>query len=1487
MANEGIELEICSYQDPRVVKWILPGRVDPQMLEEVAGPGGGSFQISRFNPKYIKDPTMLDSRNVVKFRVDGDIRGAFLIQGKESIIVGSGEQSSRGFVVSGEGLKAWFDDAEVKPMTGSLELNSRDVRSFNFASEQGDWYKPADWVNGTIINGVRDTYSAWGVYPEKWPAVGNSAQWVAPGPLGPLPNHTMPTGRWYARHDFTVTQAGLYAIYTSVDDSFNLFLDGEQLVAGDQAVDSWKNTVRIEVYLPTGNHILAYSALNTGGPTALVMAMVKIAENGTETLHTRSGQGTWKVLPFPTREPGWSIGEIVLKLLAEAEARGVLFPQWLTPTFTSSTMSDGSPWPDPLAWQFKVGESYASVISKFEELVDIWIDPATLELNIVGTRGTNRSQLTSTTSPVEFKVGKNLREARTESRGKIKNSLSMKTLEGWTEEEASSSILKYGRIEGSMDTGASLGLANTLASAVFAQRAVEEEGASYDIIPGKYKPFRDYGPGDWVLAPNDRGLQVPRRILSISVNEGPSGDPRYTIEFDTIFQDNEHRMSKAIAKLGGGGVGGGMSNVAGSTPGIGGPIILPPTMPSEFLIPLAPAGFDVISMGVWDSNGVHPVSIMLLEWNDVTLNEDGTATVPSYYEVQGQQQGISSQGWEAFGSSTVSSMNLSNFVPGTDWKFRVRAVNPGEVAGDWTILAYTVTAAAPTTPPIAPSKPTLFTDSGNIYAAWDGKMSSGLTPAKEVRYIYADLWDKSLPESSRVVAGNMLQRSGEIILPGLIPGRTYRVRFRAVDGVGLVSSPSEFEEIVVLGVNLGDLDQEVKDAIEAAQAAADAAQSTANSANTAAGLALTTAESAETIANNAIAQATDAANDAAAALSTADGMITTSLVAPVVADGTGKPLGALWFRRTAGGIITGQWEWDGAAWLSQSLDNAVIANLNAGKITAGFLDVARLQASSIGTEKLRVGDLSNLATINESYPGSITYGLWTSTIVDGWSARSVITGTSTEYFMFRNQTGPLPFKTGDRIRFSLEAYADAAIPTVNVQLWVYGGVQGSQALGQVALTTTPTTFTGEANVTVDTTGRTSFLIGFTNPNLVGRDVRVRNVRFYRMGAGELIVDGSIIGDKLVANTITGGKIAANTISTNNMLITSLDNLIEDGSFEYSNISGVAWSLTSSNDVIENANPRTGSRSLRITTTTAARVCARTVGAFKVEAGQQFRVEAWVRVTSGVMTPTGVTLRFAYGATEASTITAGPDLTLIPEATTTTYVIMGGVWTVPTGAKFARLDIVTRGTVAGVIYNVDDVAVYKMAEGKLIVDGAVTATKIAAQAIVTEHLSAGSVATPHLQAQAVTSEKVAADTITSNHIVAGAIKTNHVEAGAIKTSHISPEVGQELILEGNPTVTIIAGRIDGVEADTEATASELQTMRMYYDFTPEGAIISKPGSPFATRIDNDSIDMLENGNVISYWNSGTLYVNQLVGERVTLGNHQLAKFEGGTVVRALT
>lgn len=820
MAKEGIQLEIYHYSDWDTLKGRLPGRKAPAALTELKGVGGGSFTIRREDPKVKKDPELLKGRNICKVLVDREVVGAFLIGDRSSTIVSSGERSELTYTLAGSGLKQLFDDARVEAVGGTQQLSS-DKRYFNFASEQGTWYDPADWINPYVFGSV----GSGSVYPtpEKWPAAANSAQWIWASPRIPI----MPYGYCYFRYTINVT-AGRYAIYTAVDDAYVLYVNGEQIAISSDSKSAWREATRVEVDLPTGESVIAYrannvDAVNFQGPAALAMAIAQVDINGTESFVGQSQASGWKALPYPEKAPGWSPGEVLGDLLDEAAARGVVFAQKMDRTFTDTADSNGVPWAEDsyIDWVFTVGESMLSVLNKLEETtVDIWVNPETYEINMLPQRGVDRTQFafsgaTATATPIEFKLGKHLRAASTKSQSKIKNNLLLKTTEGYIVVEDIASKNKYGRIESTLDTGASSNLAVDVATAIFAQRAQEEEGASYDLLTRDYVPFVDFNVGDLVLAPNEDGQSVPRRVMSISVEENDGGRPLYTIEFDVIFRDNDDRINKVLQNMGAGGVGGTSPNTGGSTPGVGGPIIFPPTTPDPSTnpqIPKAPTDLVVTSEGDWSPNGVTPIAIATIDWAAVTQDISDNPMTPTFYEVRGQL-------WEAyvdendepqirevagpvdFGRVTESQSIIQPFEPESIWSFKVRAGDDGAWS-DYSSASFH-TMATPDTPMPPPTDPSVSSHRGTMTIEWDGTMGD-FAPPPQFRYVYAEVSPESTGPWRRV--GAVLFRSGgSITVPQFTVGTALWVHLIAVDGVGIESAPSNPIQHTIVGITGPDI----------------------------------------------------------------------------------------------------------------------------------------------------------------------------------------------------------------------------------------------------------------------------------------------------------------------------------------------------------------------------------------------------------------------------------------------------------------------------------------------------------------------------------------------------------------------------------------------------------------------------------------------------------------------------------------------------------
>jgi hypothetical protein len=362
-------------------------------------------------------------------------------------------------------------------------------------------------------------------------------------------------------------------------------------------------------------------------------------------------------------------------------------------------------------------------------------------------------------------------------------------------------------------------------------------------------------------------------------------------------------------------------------------------------VPAAPADLAVSSESAgFGPNGL-PVTTVVLTWDAVTTDDAGQILAPdalvTNYEVWNNVNTAPKMlGVITAANTDVETMELA-LDAGETYNLYVRG-RTATVNGAFS-EPLVHTAAAPTAVGLQPTAPTLETSLGVVSAKWDGMVISGGSIPKPnwIDYVYAEIGDTS--SGPWVRTGQPLRAAGTVVTSA-VPGDAVWVRFKSVTTAGVASDPSTTASIIVQGVDLGSLNEDVADAIEQANDAAEAAQTAANGKNN-------------------ITRSADPAS------------------------GSGTVAGDLWFQYLDGAVI-GLWIWDGDSWEPQSMDGVVLTNLDAGSITAGFLASERIDAGTIGADQIAAGAVTaekmaagavvagtvaaNTITGNEIVAGSIT-----------------------------------------------------------------------------------------------------------------------------------------------------------------------------------------------------------------------------------------------------------------------------------------------------------------------------------------------------------------------------------------------------------------------------------------------------------------------------------------------------------------------------------
>lgn len=95
-----------------------------------------------------------------------------------------------------------------------------------------------------------------------------------------------------------------------------------------------------------------------------------------------------------------------------------------------------------------------------------------------------------------------------------------------------------------------------------------------------------------------------------------------------------------------------------------------------------------------------------------------------------------------------------------------------------------------------------------------------------------------------------------------------------------------------------------------------------------------------------------------------------------------------------------------------------------------------------------------------------------------------------------------------------------------------------------------------------------------------------------------------------------------------------------------------------------------------------------------------------------------------------------------------------------------------GSVFSGTIQVGNITIREAAGATLLVDGSITASKIAADTITAGQIAAGAISTTELASNAVTADRIAAGAITTDKLAANSIDAGKIQAGAINAGHIA-------------------------------------------------------------------------------------------------------------------
>ena len=359
-----------------------------------------------------------------------------------------------------------------------------------------------------------------------------------------------------------------------------------------------------------------------------------------------------------------------------------------------------------------------------------------------------------------------------------------------------------------------------------------------------------------------------------------------------------------------------------------------------------------------------------------------------------------------------------------------------------------------------------------------------------------------------------------------------------------------------------------------------------------------------------------------------------------------------------------------------------------------------------------------------------------------------------------------------------------------------------------------------------------------------------------------IATGAITAGKVAANAIGASQIAAGSIVASKLAITGGANLVLDP--EYRDIGGYWWV----NSTIATYDPADNQATSIYGQDRVLKIRAVQPGAdgwTLMARGEKIPVEEGVEYFAALGVwhnrPMTYWSRFQFYRVDGSS--AG-FLTIRAESNVPAGARQDtGSIVAPAGAIMMRAEFYMNRSVGSPPsdVNLGKFFVAEKTGADLIVDGAITATKIAADAISATHISAGAVTADKVSASAVTADKIATNAVTAAKISAGAVETAKLAAGAVVADKIATgavvadKIAAGAIttdkLDANAVTTakLAAGAVTAAEIAAGAIQTKHLVVADLTNMIPNGDF-GEPDLSFWGTTANGSLYLLE-----TYWETG--------------------------------
>lgn len=301
--------------------------------------------------------------------------------------------------------------------------------------------------------------------------------------------------------------------------------------------------------------------------------------------------------------------------------------------------------------------------------------------------------------------------------------------------------------------------------------------------------------------------------------------------------------------------------------------------------------------------------------------------------------------------------------------------------------------------------------------------------------------------------------------------------------------------------------------------------------------------------------------------------------------------------------------------------------------------------------------------------------------------------------------------------------------------------------------------------------------------IVAADIAANTITAAKIAAGTItateIAAGTITGAKIAASTITGSLIAADTITASKILVGDMSNVYRDPDMQ----DAAFYSLSSGTGGLSGTSLASGSTKRYISTAqTAAQTL--TTGSSNVEPGKSYYFTASIgRDTATSGNPT-MDLYLDWYSVDASNVeTLLSSSTVASITATSNNHVQTGIFAAPSTARRVKVRVVKGATAGTSSLSLAGPVLRRAAAAELIVDGTITAGKIAAGAITANEIAANTITAAKIAAGTITATEIAASTITAAKMNVSSLSAISANLGSITAGTLALSASSYVVYHG--------------------------------------------------------------------------------------------------------